>query len=65
VLPSGNVAVINHPASVALSPSDYLNIGYNQPTGQSGQAADVPASPISLTTILIAALVIILLLAVL
>jgi hypothetical protein len=64
VLPSGNVAVINHPSSVGLSPSDYLNIGYNQPTGQSGQAADVPTIPINMTTILIAALVVILLLAV-
>lgn len=32
---------------------DYLNVGYNQQTGQSGQAADVPSTPISLTTLLL------------
>lgn len=51
LLPSGNVVS-----------SDYLNRGYNQETGQSAQAADVPAIPISMTTILFAALAVILIL---
>ena len=49
VLPSGNVA----------STVDYLNTGYNQQTGQSAQLADVPSIPISNTTLLIAAVIII------
>jgi hypothetical protein len=52
LLPSGNMA----------STVDYLNAGYNQQTGQSAQAADVPTALISLPTILLAALIAILLL---
>lgn len=48
-LPSGNTA----------SYVDYLNQGYNQQTGQSAQAADIPALPLSNTTLLIAAAIII------
>lgn len=36
LLPSGT------PSMAASSQSDYLNLGYNQQTGQSAQAADVP-----------------------
>lgn len=49
LLPSGNYA----------STVDYLNVGYNQQTGQSAQAADVPALTLSPTMVLVAAAVII------
>lgn len=50
LLPSGNVA----------SMVDYLNAGYNQQTGQSAQAADVPIVSLSMTTLLLIALAVIL-----
>lgn len=64
LLPSGNT-VSGTPGSLAWtgsgSPSDYLNQGYNQQTGQSAQAADVPNTfTISPAMILFAALAIIL-----
>lgn len=43
LLPSGNVA----------STVDYLNSGYNQQTGQSAQAADVPSVSLSLPMLLL------------
>lgn len=55
LLPSGNIC------SMGGCASDYLNLGYNQQTGQSAQSADVPSIPISTTTLLLVALVIILL----
>jgi len=66
LLPSGNTCSMGSAGAISwqgagCSP-DYLNRGYNQQTGQSGQAADVPPSiPINFTTILLGLLALILL----
>lgn len=64
-LPSGNIC--SGPGSGSIGwigggcAPDYLNQGYNQQTGQSGQAADVPPSgPLNFTWLMITLLVLLL-----
>lgn len=69
VLPSGNTCVVGSSGAISWigggCAPDYLNNGYNQQTGQSGQAADVPPAPLFSWGTLAAALILILLLVVL